>query len=143
MRSTAGRVLLRNRRGFTLLEVLVVVVIIGAVLALAVPPLQAVSQRTELSSGAQQLIGDLRLARTEAIRRNTSVFVARTGSSTYQIQYVGARTLPGEVRFNSGPDTVRFAAFGPVVTGTSTYALRRGTRTMNVVLTAAGHAAAQ
>jgi type II secretion system protein H len=133
----------RNQPGFTLLEVLVVIMIMGVAAGVALPPLQAASRTSRLEASAQQLIGDLRVARTEAIRRNAAVYVARTGASTYHVQHVGHRSLPDGVTFQSGPDTVRFAAFGPVLTGAATYSLRLKLASTTVRVTTAGNAHVQ
>jgi type IV fimbrial biogenesis protein FimT len=140
MRFGTGELFLRQRAGYSLMELLLVLVIFGIVAGIAMPSAQKVGRGTRLTSGAQQLIGDMRLARTEAIRRNTSIYVARTGTSTYHIQNIGDRTLPEGVTFASGPDTVRFAAFGPVLTGAAVYSLSLNGKTASVRVGPSGHA---
>jgi prepilin-type N-terminal cleavage/methylation domain-containing protein len=133
----------RNQAGFTLLEVIVVIAIMGVAASVALPPLLTASRTSRLEVSVQQLIGDLRVARTEAIRRNAPVYVARTGGSTYHVQHVGHRSLPDGVTFQSGPDTVRFAAFGPVLTGAATYSLLLEPASRTVRVTTAGIAHVQ
>lgn len=132
-----------SRGGFTLLEVLIVMAIMLIVAGIAVPSLQSVTRITRMETGGQNFVGDLRLARMEAIRRNRSVYVAKTGPSTYTIEYIGARSLREGVTFSSGPDTVRFAAFGPLQTGMATYTLQLEGRTRTVRLSAAGNASVE
>jgi prepilin-type N-terminal cleavage/methylation domain-containing protein len=140
MRFGAVKLFLRHRGGYSLIELLLVLAIFGIVAGIATPSAQKVGRGTRLTSGAQQLIGDMRLARTEAIRRNTSIYVARTGASTYHIQNIGDRTLPEGVTFASGPDTIRFAAFGPVLTGAAVYSLTVSGKTASVRVGPSGHA---
>ena len=78
------------------------------------------------------------------MRRNASVYVAKKDSLTYQIQYVGDRKLPSEVVFDgSSPDTVRFASFGPTLTGPVTYTLSRGGYSTTVLVESSGMAVVQ
>ena len=58
----------RNPAGFTLLEMLVVMVLIGVITAVAVPVAGAGIQTLRLQSGARHVAAALRLARGRAIR---------------------------------------------------------------------------
>ena len=96
--------------------------------------------RWRVSSAAHQLSGDLQRARIEALKRNRSVHVARTGATQYVIQYLGARTLPDGVVFEpTSADTVRFAAFGPALTGATVFTVSLGTYQREVEVNAAGY----
>ena len=58
----------RNTAGFTLLEMLVVLVLVGIITAVAVPVAGAGIQTLRLQSGARHVAAALRLARGRAIR---------------------------------------------------------------------------
>ncbi len=64
--------------GFTLLEAMIVVAIIGIVSAFAVPSYQDMLERNRLKQVAEALKSDLQFARTEAIKRSQTVLVTRT-----------------------------------------------------------------
>lgn len=132
-----------RRPGFTLLELLIVMAILLLVAGIAVPSFQAASRATRITNGTAAFVGDLRLARMEAIRRNRSVAVTTTGASTYTIEYIGGRTLNDGVTFGSGPALVRFAPFGPLQTGLATYTLNLDGQTRTIRLSASGNASVE
>ena len=65
-----------KKNGFTLIELIFVVAIIGIFLALAVPSFQATIRDNEKESAAFSLVNALALARSEAVKRGTAVMVA-------------------------------------------------------------------
>ena len=67
---------MRGQRAFTLVEMLVVIVIAGAVLALAAPSFRGMILMKRLSGINAQLVTDMQLARTEAATRNAFVRVS-------------------------------------------------------------------
>ncbi|MDX1622716.1 MAG: GspH/FimT family pseudopilin [Gemmatimonadota bacterium] len=130
-----------SRSGFSLIEILAAVVLLGIAVSIAAPQVADISRRMQVDSAAQQVLGALERARTEAIKRNRAVKVT-FGEEMYTIQYVGARTLEG-ARFASAPDSVKFAPFGPPQLGGATFVVEVGTHSETVVLDAAGHATVQ
>ena len=62
-------------RGFSLVESLVVVALIGLLLALAVPALQQVLARSQVQSAAQAFVRDMTWARSEALKRSLRIAV--------------------------------------------------------------------
>ena len=68
-------------RGFTLVEMLVVMVISAILIAAAVPSFQALIASTRASSASGTLVSSLEYARSEAIRRNQNVTVCRTADA--------------------------------------------------------------
>jgi type IV fimbrial biogenesis protein FimT len=68
-------------RGFTLIELLVVMTISAILLAVGVPMFQSTIASMRASEGANSLVASLELARTEALRRGTTVSVCRVTST--------------------------------------------------------------
>ncbi|HMS04827.1 MAG TPA: GspH/FimT family protein [Burkholderiaceae bacterium] len=62
-----------SRFGFTMIELMVVVAIAAIVLALAAPALRQMTLNSRVGSEAGRWAASVRLARSEAVKRNTSV----------------------------------------------------------------------
>jgi prepilin-type N-terminal cleavage/methylation domain-containing protein len=67
-----------HERGFTMVEVLVVITITAILLALAIPSFQTMIRNNRISSASNSLLAAVDLARSEAVRRNTVVTVCRS-----------------------------------------------------------------
>lgn len=68
-------------RGFTIIEVLVVVAVVGVLVAVAVPSFGTFMQSTRLRSASSGLYEALTIARSEAIKRGVSVTVSPVGGA--------------------------------------------------------------
>ena len=78
---------LRNREaGFSVIELMVVVVIMGIVLAASIPALRQHTETINLTKGSREVESSLKLARTRAVSTNNSVVVVfDTDASTYSL----------------------------------------------------------
>jgi prepilin-type N-terminal cleavage/methylation domain-containing protein len=92
---------LEDERGFTLAEVLVVIIIMGIVFAIASSSWGWMAESRRVDSATNQVVADLRLAHTQAKNRltDTSFIVPSADSSTYQVgppEDLETRNLPGD-----------------------------------------------
>jgi prepilin-type N-terminal cleavage/methylation domain-containing protein len=137
------------RRGFTLVETLLVIVVVGILLAIALPRFAEARQRMQLDTAAYQLAGDLRRAQVEAIKRNRTIELAKTGASTYDIQSVATLLVPlvtvfhtrafeSNVTFAAGAMSVQMASFGPPIGGGANFTVELNGRQKVVTVSASG-----
>ena len=66
-------------KGFTLIEMMITVAIAALLLTIAVPSFEGFITNNRLSTQANAFVGALQLARSEAIKRNLSVTVCKSG----------------------------------------------------------------
>jgi prepilin-type N-terminal cleavage/methylation domain-containing protein len=78
------RLYLLSKKGFSFIEVLVVMVIIGIISTIAVPNMSAMMKSYRLKSAANDLASTLQLARLTAISQNANSFITfDTGAQSY------------------------------------------------------------
>jgi type IV fimbrial biogenesis protein FimT len=68
-------------RGFTAIEMLIVIVIVCVLASIAMPSVAGFSVNQRLRMAGYDLIADLTFARGEAVKRNGRVTISRVGSS--------------------------------------------------------------
>lgn len=121
-------------RGFTLVELLVAVVVLGVLASLGAPSFRDFIQRGQVRTASESVQNALQIARAEAVRRNARVrFVlgAQSGSSSWSVNIdtdgsIVQQSQPsgegsGTVTATATPanaTTVTFNAFGRVVDNT-------------------------
>jgi prepilin-type N-terminal cleavage/methylation domain-containing protein len=133
-----------GRKGFTLVETVIVIVLAGMLLTFAVPQFSESRRRYQVDTAAHQLAGDLRRAQVEAIRRNTPITLRRFDDSTYTVDFIGVRMLESGVTFAGwSADSVRMAVFGPPTTGARAFTVMRDGIQKTVTVSAAGLVAVQ
>lgn len=71
--------------GFTVIELMLVLVVVGSIVALALPSYSTVLEKRQVTSGAEQLSAFLSAAQLEAVKRNENITLSysRTDSDTW------------------------------------------------------------
>lgn len=112
----------KNREGgFTMIEVMIVVAIVGIASVLAVPNIPLWLARYDLKQSMSEIASDLSLAKLVAMNRNRQATVTiQMAGSLIQVsgtsggqQIFGTRTLPSRVNaLPGGTATVNFSSMG-------------------------------
>lgn len=89
-------------RGFTLVELLVVITIFAVLTALAMPSFRRIIQSNAISSSVNTFSADLRYARSESIRRGGGVVMCRSDTPEAASPACGSGSGPGSNGWVSG-----------------------------------------
>lgn len=75
-------VIIQHIVGFSLIELMVTVVVVGILSALAVPSMRTIIQNMRITSQANEFMADLNFARSEAVKRAANVTVCKSNNPT-------------------------------------------------------------
>ncbi|MCD0164465.1 Tfp pilus assembly protein FimT/FimU [Deinococcus sp. 12RED42] len=96
----------RPAQGFTLIEVLIVMAVLGIVLAIAGNSLLGYLQSQQMREAARQVAGDLERVRSGAMRYNTEATFEIISATSYRMTVNGVAqtiTLPASTQITSTP----------------------------------------
>lgn len=86
---------MKRNRGFSIIELMIVVTVVGITLAFALPSFQSTLRNNRAGSRANEVLAAAHLARSEAVKRNRYVQLCPTASET-------ATTCTGSTDWSSG-----------------------------------------
>ena len=108
---------IRQQSGFTLYEVMIVVVLIGIILSIGVPNMQEFVRNSRLTSTSNDLLASFQQARSEAARSKTNITIcssttpldpAATCGGTFNDGWIIFTDLNGDlVRAGAGENIIR------------------------------------
>lgn len=108
--STINELRIRNSKGFTMVEIMVVIGILAIILAIAVPNFAAMQRKTRIRAGAQEIAQDFRFTRERALaigshyniittadRKSYKIIDPNGDTTTYKL----GSTTGGDLKFGS------------------------------------------
>ena len=72
---------MENSRGFTLVELLVTMALVAILLAVGIPSYQSITTSNRMAGEMNALIGDLQVARSEAVKQGLTVTICPSNST--------------------------------------------------------------
>lgn len=148
---------MRKRRGFTLIELMVVLAVTGIMLGFGVPRLTAMLQGNRTAASINSLIAHLNYARNEAVRRSTNVSVIALDrnftnqwdrgwtvfvdpnadgiidNGEQQLKIVEALAIPNfTIRPSIGPDDITYNRLGTATQSQFTFTKDGKIKTMSI-----------
>ena len=104
-----------NQTGFTLYELLTTVLIVGVVLAIGVPNMQAFRQNSRMTSTANDLHSSFHLARSEAARAKTNITICASPDPEVAVPACAGEFETGWVVFEDRDADLTVDAGEPVI----------------------------
>ena len=105
-------------KGFTLIEVIMVMVIIGILVGIAIPSFKSFTRSSQATSAANDLVSAFNLARSEAVTRSATVIVCKSANSQAAVPVCDASATgwqQGWVVFVDANDTGGFVGADDVL----------------------------
>lgn len=104
---------MKRENGFSIIELMIVIVLIAIVSAIAVPSFTSIVKRNRLASQGNDFLASLNIARSEAIKRNLNVMLCRSadgatcaGAGGWDQGWLVFVDVDGSGGLNVGDDTI-------------------------------------
>lgn len=118
---------IKSSRGFTLIELMIVVVLLGIFASIAMPAFTGLIENNRVQSSASELYGLMQAARSDAVTRRAPVTLSKPANSTRWIAQQGGETtrsvdFPSSVTATSATSSIVFNPDGSAANATITVA---------------------
>ena len=114
--------LLRNKSGFTLIEMVITAVVLGLIAAMAVPDFFRAMQKVKLNAATRDVISDLRWARSHSISSRNQVGLNFDFTNKTYCVFLDTDN-PGNFQYSAGQDSVvKSGSLTNLGSGSSTFA---------------------
>jgi prepilin-type N-terminal cleavage/methylation domain-containing protein len=114
--------ILRNKSGFTMIELVITAVVLGIIAAMAVPDFFRAMQKVKLNAATRNVISDLRWARSHSISSRTQVGLNFDFTNKTYCVFLDTDD-PGNFQFNAAADSVvKAGSLTDLGSGSSTFA---------------------
>jgi type IV fimbrial biogenesis protein FimT len=100
------------QRGFTMVELMTVVVIAGVLLALAAPSFRDMLDRRRVEGRANEFLTDLQYARSEAVARNRNVELRTGGAGNATCYVIAVPAVGGACDCTTAPPSCTAPSIG-------------------------------
>jgi len=113
--------ILRNKSGFTLIEMVITAVVLGIIAAMAVPDFFRAMQKVKLNAATRNIISDLRWARSHSISSRTQVGLNFNFSNKTYCVFLDIDN-PGSFQYSATQDSVvKTGSLTDLGSGSSTF----------------------
>lgn len=86
-----------EQRGVTMIELMLAIVVLGALITLGVPSFQAWLQNAQIRNAADAVMNGVQIARAEAVRRNRTVYFSLDDGSNWTVVCMRCRNGADEI----------------------------------------------
>lgn len=142
--------MLNNRRGYSIVEIMIIVAILGLIATVSVPFYRAAALNLTLSGAARDLASDLRLAQQQAVTTQINHSVAfNQAANTYAVINASTGAVIKSSRINSqifiqsinslANDTVTYNATGAATATGSVILSNPGGKTATIEIKPSGY----
>jgi type IV fimbrial biogenesis protein FimT len=83
---------INSQAGFTLIELMITIAVLGVLIGLGVPSFRLWMQNTQVRNAADAILNGVQLARAEAVRRNMNVEFALGNGAEWTVEQASPRT---------------------------------------------------
>lgn len=122
----------KQERGFTLIEIIVTVIVVGILSAVAAPSLLGLLNQTRVNDGLRQIQSSLKEAQRQAMRRGDTCTVTLDATNNTIIGtpvqcLAGSKTVDSNLKFkgDADPVVINFSRKGSNASGEKTIAIYR------------------